>query len=84
MPTTPALAPLKGTIAPRGRSATGDYYPRTLSLTSLAGIGRLPQVSLPLAESSGSVPVGLSLLAANGRDAFLLGVEERVAAFMGT
>ena len=84
MPTTPALAPLKGTIAPRGRSATGDYYPRTLSLTSLAGIGRLPQVSLPLAESSGSVPVGLSLLAANGRDAFLLGVVERVAAFMGT
>jgi len=32
MLTTPALAPLKGTIAPRGRSATGDYYPRTLSL----------------------------------------------------
>src|SRR5215212_10257031 len=84
MPTTPALAPLKGTIAPRGRSATGDYYPRTLSLTSLAGIGRLPQVSLPLAESSGSVPVGLSLFAANGRDAFLLNVVERVAAFMGT
>jgi amidase len=84
MPTTPALAPLKGTIAPRGRSATGDYYPRTLSLTSLAGIGRLPQVSLPLAESTGSVPVGLSLLAANGRDAFLLSVVERVAAFMGT
>jgi amidase len=84
MPTTPALAPLKGTIAPRGHSAAGDYYPRTLSLTSVAGIGRLPQVSLPLAESSGSVPVGLSLLAANGRDAFLLSVVKRVAASMGT
>jgi amidase len=82
VPTTPALAPLKGTIAPRGRSAAGDYYPRTLSLTSLAGIGRLPQVSLPLAESSGGVPVGLSLLAANGRDAFLLNVVKRVAAFL--
>jgi amidase len=84
MPTTPALAPLKGTVAPRGRAAAGDYYPRTLSLTSVAGIGRLPQVSLPLAESSGGVPVGLALVAANGRDAFLLNVAKRVAAFMGT
>jgi amidase len=82
MPTTPALAPLKGTIAPRGHAATGDYYPRTLSVTSVAGIGRLPQVSLPLAESSGGVPVGLSLLAANGRDAFLLSVVKRVAELM--
>ncbi len=78
MPTTPALAPFKGTIMSRGRLAAGDYYPRTLSLTSVAGIGRLPQVSLPLAESGG-VQVGLSLLAAHGRDAFLLGVIQRVA-----
>jgi amidase len=84
MPTTPALAPLKGTKEPRGHAAAGDYYPRTLSLTSVAGIGRLPQVSLPLAESSGRVPVGLSLLAANGRDAFLLSVVKRVAELMET
>lgn len=80
MPTTPTSAPLKGTVAPRGHAGAGDYYPRTLSLTSVAGIGRLPQVSLPLAESSGGVPVGLSLLAANGRDAFLLSVAKKVAA----
>jgi amidase len=84
MPTTPALAPLKGTIEPRGHAAAGDYYPRTLSLTSVAGIGRLPQVSLPLAESSGRIPVGLSLLAANGQDAFLLSVVKRVAELMET
>jgi amidase len=83
MPTTPALAPLKGTIGARGHAAASDYYPRTLSLTSVAGIGRLPQVSLPLAESGG-VPVGLSLLAANDRDALLLDVVRRVAAFMST
>jgi len=83
MPTTPALAPLKGTIAPRGHVSTGDnYHSRALSLTYVAGIGRLPQVSLPLAESAGGVPVGLSLLAANGRDALLLSVVKRVAAFM--
>jgi amidase len=83
MPTMPALAPLKGTIAPRGHVSTADnYYARVLSLTSVAGIGRLPQVSLPVAESSGSVPVGLSLLAPNGRDAFLLSAAMKVAAFM--
>jgi amidase len=83
MPTTPALVPLKGTIAPRRHVSTGDnYYSRALSLTSVAGIGRLPQVSLPVAESSGRVSVGLSLLAANGRDALLLSVVKRVTAFM--
>ena len=56
-----------------------SYYPRTLSLTAIAGIGRLPEVSLPLAEVGG-VPVGLSLLAAHGRDAYLLGVVQLVAA----
>jgi amidase len=62
MPTTPALAPLKGTIAPRGHVSTrDDYYSGALSLTSVAGIGLLPQVSLPLTESTGRVPVGLSL-----------------------
>ncbi|HEY0127546.1 MAG TPA: amidase [Rubrobacteraceae bacterium] len=81
MPTTPALAPLKNTIGPRGSASAGDYYPRALSLTSLAGIGRLPQVSLPLAASRG-VPVGLSLLAASGRDAFLLSTVKRVCASM--
>jgi amidase len=82
MPTAPAVAPLKNTVGTRGSATAGDYYPRTLSLTSLAGIGRLPQVSLPLAESR-SVPVGVSLLAAVGRDAFLLGAVKQVAAAMG-
>jgi len=72
MPTSPTLAPLKGSleIDRSDRSGTA-YYPRTLSLTAIAGIGRLPQVSLPLMEIDG-VPLGLSLLAAHGRDAFLL------------
>lgn len=72
LPTTPALAPRKGE-APTRSSSGSSYYPRALSLTSVAGIGRLPQVSLPLAECGG-VPLGLSLLAANGEDSFLLRV----------
>jgi amidase len=78
LPTAPALAPPKNTIGPRGSASADAYYPRALSLTCLAGIGRLPQVSLPLAESGG-VPVGLSLLAARGRDAFLLGAAKMLA-----
>lgn len=71
MPTAPALAPRKGSL-PLDRRA-GSYYPRTVSFTAIAGVGRLPQISLPLAEFNG-VPVGLSLLARHGEDAFLLDV----------
>jgi amidase len=72
MPTSPTLAPLKGTLGIDRSDRSGSaYYPRTLSLTSIAGIGRLPQISLPLVEIGG-IPLGLSLLAAHGRDPFLL------------
>jgi len=72
IPTTPALAPRKGE-PPRRSSSGSGYYPRTLSLTSVAGMGRLPQVSFPIADAD-DVPVGLSLLARHGQDSFLLGM----------
>lgn len=72
IPTTPALAPWKGK-PPRRSSSGSGYYPRTLALTSLAGMGRLPQVTFPISDVEG-VPVGLSLLARHGQDSFLLGV----------
>ncbi len=72
IPTTPTLAPRKGQ-APKRSASGGGYYPRTLAMTSIAGIGRLPQVSIPLAHCSG-VPIGLSMLAAPAQDAFLLEV----------
>jgi amidase len=77
IPTTPALAPRKGDPPRRSSSGTG-YYPRTLSLTSVAGMGRLPQVSLPIADAAG-IPVGLSLLARHGQDSFLLQVAKNVS-----
>jgi len=80
LPTTPTPAPGKGTLGDEARSAYSprSYYPRTLSLTCIAGIGRLPQVTLPLGNVE-DVPVGLSLAAGYGRDAFLLGVGRSVA-----
>ncbi len=50
---------------------SGAITSERLSLTALAGLGRLPQVSLPLATVSGA-PIGLSLLAARGDDLRLL------------
>jgi amidase len=76
IPTTPALAPRRGD-PPRRSSSGSGYYPRTLSLASVAGIGRLPQVSLPIADVDG-VPIGLSLLARHGQDPFLLEMAKRI------
>jgi amidase len=79
MPTTPTLPPPRGFALPV-RQDLGEYYEQTLALTCLAGVGRLPQVSLPVAEVGG-VPVGLSLLGRHGNDAFLLGVIRDLADF---
>lgn len=76
MPTSPALAPKKGSLG--NDRTTCDYYPRTLSMTAVAGIGRLPQITLPLGMSHG-VPIGISLLAAHGMDALLLSVCQSAA-----
>lgn len=72
IPTTPAVAPKRGSL--RVDRTTGDYYPRALALTSIASIGRLPQVTMPLGRMEDGAPIGLSLLAAQGMDAFLLAV----------
>lgn len=80
IPTTPAPAPIKGSLG-LDRTA-GDYYPRTLSLAAIAGIGRLPQITLPVADLTG-VPIGLSLLARHGRDGFLMAVAQLVASMQG-
>ena len=74
IPTTPALAPHKGDPPKRSSSGSG-YYPRTLTMTSIAGMCRLPQVSLPIANVNG-VPIGLSLIGRHGQDSFLLQVAE--------
>jgi amidase len=76
IPTAPVLAPSKGDPPSRSSSGSG-YYPRILSLTSVAGMGRLPQVSLPIADADG-IAVGLSLLARHGRDSFLLQVADTI------
>ncbi len=74
-PTAPTPAPLKGSNA---YDRSNDYYWRTLSINAIAGIARLPQVSMPLGQVDG-VPVGLSLVAGQGRDRELLNAVVRVS-----
>jgi amidase len=75
LPTAPTAAPPKNSKA---YDRSSDYYWRTLSINAIAGIARLPQVSMPLGQVNGA-PVGLSLLAARGRDLDLLAAATRVA-----
>jgi len=67
LPTTPSIAPrLDATVA-----ELGEHRIELLSLNAIAGLARLPQVTLPLASVSGC-PVGLSLIAGPGQDEMLL------------
>jgi amidase len=69
MPTAPSVAPLKGS----GNDRNSDYYRRMLAFGAVGGAGKLPQISMPFATADGA-PIGLSILAAFGEDAYLLDV----------
>jgi amidase len=76
------LIPTGGTIAPRldaGKDELLQFRDRTLSLTSIAGLGRLPQVQLPAGRVDGAA-IGLSLIGPRGGDRALLALAEEVAA----
>lgn len=73
LPTAPGIAPLLDASLESLRMHRG----RLLSLTAIAGLARLPQVTLPLAQVSGC-PVGLSLVGMRGSDGLLLRLAEGV------
>jgi amidase len=73
-PTSPIPAP-KLDVGPEAQQAIRE---RTLSVTAIAGLGGLCEVSVPAARVDG-VPVGFSLVAAPGRDHALLALAERLA-----
>jgi amidase len=74
-PTTPTIAPLKGSL--NNLSNVLDFYNRTGAITSFAGVARMPEISIPLA-SVGGVPVGVSLVAGQYQDEFLLCAAKRL------
>jgi amidase len=73
LPTLPGIAPLRNTPP----AESDEFRARALSLLCIAGLARLPQLSLPLAKLDGC-PLGLSLIAARGNDTMLLGIARRL------
>ena len=69
MPTAPDIAPLLQ-LPPAETVAVRE---RALALLCVAGLGGLPQLSMPLASRDGC-PIGLSLVAGRGGDERLLSV----------
>ncbi len=68
LPTTPTLAPLRGTASDEVEI---DYRRRTMELLCTAGLGGLPQLTIPVGTVDGA-PVGLSIMARRGKDGALL------------
>jgi amidase len=68
------VVPSAAGVAPRVDATPGEHEAvrdRVIGITSIAGLGRLPQVSLPLARLAAG-PLGLSVIAARGQDEQLL------------
>jgi amidase len=75
------LIPTGATIAPplnMSAEQLAHFRDRTLSLTCIAGLARLPQVQIPAGLVDGAA-VGLSLIGPRGSDRALLALAERVA-----
>ena len=68
LPTSPRIAPLKGTEA---SDLEIRFRHQAMCLLCIAGLGGLPQVSLPLATFNGC-PLGLSVVGRRGVDLDLL------------
>jgi amidase len=73
VPTVPDIAPRLG-LPP---AETVAFRERALALLCTAGLGGLPQLTLPLATLDGC-PLGLSLIAARGNDELLLDLAQRI------
>jgi len=68
LPTSPRIAPFRGTATDK---IEVEYRHQAMCLLCIAGLGGLPQISLPLAELDG-MPLGLSLVGRRGTDEVLL------------
>jgi len=74
LPTSPRVAPLKNTPVD---DIEIRYRHQAMHLLCIAGLGGLPQLSLPMAELDG-LPLGLSLNGPRGADLELLGLARKL------
>jgi amidase len=74
LPSSPVPAPKRDASF----ETLGDVRLRTMALTCIAGLARLPQISIPAGQVGGA-PVGLSFIAAQGNDMMLLALPRAIA-----
>jgi amidase len=74
LPTSPRIAPLRNTATDKIEI---EYRHQAMCLLCIAGLGGLPQISLPLAELDG-MPLGLSLVGRRGTDEALLALTSTI------
>ncbi|MBN8291194.1 hypothetical protein JI664_04365 [Rhodobacter sp. NTK016B] len=74
-PTTPKIAPRKGSL--NTLEAVMDFYDPTMTITAFSGVARLPEISVPLLTVD-NCPVGLSFVAGHYQDEFLLSAVKRI------
>lgn len=75
-PTVPGEAPEVGLPPER----VVDHRNRALRILCIAGLARLPQLSMPLARGAAGLPLGLSLVGGRGADRSLLAAGQAIAA----
>ena len=68
LPTSPRIAPLKNTPTDK---IEVEYRHQAMCLLCIAGLGGLPQISLPLTKLDG-MPLGISIVGSYGYDRLLL------------
>jgi amidase len=74
LPTSPRVAPLRGTPADK---VEVEYRNQAQRILCIAGLCGLPQISLPMASIDG-LPLGLSLMGARHSDQALIALAKRV------
>ena len=74
LPTSPRIAPLKGT---EHHALEVTYRYQAMCLLCISGLGGLPQISLPLATLDGC-PLGLSIIGRRGSDRALLALARQI------
>jgi amidase len=74
IPTAPCVAPLLNEDA----TTLASFRSNTMALTCIAGLGGLPQVSMPVLTVNGC-PVGVSLIGTPGSDEQLIELAARIS-----
>lgn len=74
-PTVPTIAPLRGAF--EHMETALDFYDRTMAITSFSGVGRLPEITIPITKVDDS-PVGLSIVSGFYQDEFLISAVKKL------